>query len=295
MMNSLTRFTFSSLFISALILNTACSALDEDGTNSGLTSTTNTDLDISTIQKATITTDNAPSLGVAGIAGIRQAVDSRDSSPFIGASAQIANNSPVQTLTVAAAQQIAQDPAAAEIPNVCDSGSIDLNIQEKLLTVTDCLTEGLTLNGTATIATSQTGDVIITTYDFNDFTVDDGSGPQPLNLIAICENNTGTNTVNCSYRTESVGADGRTYIAAVSSISGDDTAGYFVTATVNDPDFGNINVTTITAVTFNCTNGYPDSGSIRIEGESNEMVLTFVNCNNYSITFNGSTITGAWK
>ena len=294
-MNSLTKFTYSSLFLSALILNTACSALDEESTNSGLTNTTTTDLDISTIQKATITTDNAPSLSVAGISGIRQAVDSRDSSPFIGASAKVANDSPVQTLTVAAAQQIAQDPAAAEIPNVCDTGSIDLNIQEKLLTVTNCVTDGLTLNGTAIIATSQTGDVIITTYDFNDFTVDDGSGPQPLNLIAICENNTSTRTIDCSYRTEAVGADGRTYIAAVSSISGDDTAGYLVTATVNDPDFGNINITTIAAVTFNCTNDYPDSGSIKIEGESNEMVLTFVDCDNYSITFNSSTITGAWK
>ena len=299
-MNSLTKFTYSSFLVSVLFLNAACSALDEESTGAGLTNTTNTDLDISSLATATITDTNKENLATAATESLKQAVQNKDSSGFLGA--KVASENPVQLVTVAAAQQIALDPSQAIIPgegddpSICDNdGTIDLNINDKVLTIVNCTIDGFTLNGTATITTSESGDIITSTYSFIDFTVTDGLETETLNLIAVCENNKTTATLSCSYKSESDGIDGRGYISLTSSISGDAT-GYFVTATVNDPDHGNVTVTTETGVTFNCPapSNQPDSGSITVSDGSNSMNVTFNDCNSYTVDFNGTTVTFNW-
>jgi len=289
MKNQLKKLSFLFLMAAFTILGTACSGGGGDGGGGGGGGPGG----------ATLSADNAQALAIAGTEGVKQAVNNSDSSSFFFA--KTGNQSPVQKLTVLAAQQASQGPAlASDVFNFCESGSVtgfDTFTQSGsgTITFTNCVMEGATVNGTMTITSSVSGDIMTLSMNANLTVVEQGE-TETINYSATCTFDQVNITSSCTYdgSVTDTGFDGRTYSVSDIEVSGDDSNGYTVSATVTDPDHGVITITTTTPVTLNCSNGQPDAGVIVVSDGSNTMTVTFSGCSGYSIDFNGSTTTYTW-
>lgn len=276
---NLTLGKYSHLIAAALItLTTACS--------SGGDSTP-------AVKNATISDENAQDLATAATEGVKQAVNSDSFTPF----AKTNNESPIEKVTVLTAQQASQEPALAEDFNFCETGSVSgfdtLGENGGTITYDQCVIAGATIDGTMIISASTSGS--ITTYSIiANLTFSYLSEVETINYSATCtlDQNAGTNS--CSFNSSGSGIDGRTYTVSNIDIDGSEFTGYTVSATVTDPDHGNITISTSTPVTFNCANGQPDAGEITVTDGSNTMTVTFIDCTSFSLTFDGSTTTYNW-
>ena len=111
------------------------------------------------------------------------------------------------------------------------------------------------------------------------------SGPnynETINMTITCNA-----TYSCTYSSSTTGSDGRTYTVSDSSVTGNNSSGYNVTATVTDPDHGTITITA-TNITI-CDNGNIGSGEIEVTDSTGAVVLsiTFPNCSEMVVTYNG--------
>jgi hypothetical protein len=302
-MNSLEKLSSLLLLSAAVILNTACSL--EDGTHT----TADTPVDTSSFNitnelAATISAANAQDLATAGTEAIKQAANSKESSAITGSQATVVTgDSAIQSLTVSLSQQMVQQPSLVEItdPNtgasICESGILDLDPPTNTFTVVNCLILGVTLNGTLTTSAAESGNLVIRTYVFTDFNIATATNPTgtTLNIAVVCERDTTISSLSCSYQSLSTGVDGREYISSVVTITGDNNSGYSIETTVNDPTHGNVNVSTVAAVTLNCANGQPGSGEINVTDESGgSLSVRFDSCTAYTVTLNGVANSYTW-
>ena len=270
----------SILFLTgAIILTTSCSS---DG---GAGVSTN----------ATISDTNAQALAIAGTEGVKQAVDSDTVSPF----AKINNTSTTGDFTVALAQQLSADPKLAEQTiDICEFGNVIMNINESngsgSIVYNSCVIGGSLINGSANFTSSKVGSITTTTITFVDFTITFNGETETIDMSATCIFNSDTASMSCSYNSTALGIDGRTYSVSNVTVTGDNLSGYSVSATISDPDHGNITISTGSPITLNCSNGQPDSGSIIITDGSNSMTVTFNSCSSYTVTLNGNSNLYDW-
>ncbi len=88
--------------------------------------------------------------------------------------------------------------------------------------------------------------------------------------------------------------DNRTYSVSNINFSGDATNGFNVSATVTDPDHGNIDFSA-TGVIFDCNGVQPSTGNITITGADNATaIVTFDGCTEFTVSFNGASDTFSW-
>jgi hypothetical protein len=268
----------SHLFLAVFIaLMSACSS------DSGTTA----------IPNATISDANAQSLAIAGTEGVKQAANSSSFMPL----AKTNKPSLVQELTVSLAQHNVHEPAQAANPNFCETGSVTgfdtLSENGGTITYNECVLGGATINGTMIISISTSGDITTSTV-IADLTVSYLDKVESFDFSAACTINQTSGATSCTYNSNAPGIDGRTYSVTDISVSGNSVSGFTVSATITDPDNGNITISTTTPVTLNCPDGQPDSGEIVVSDGTNSMTVTYIDCDNYSINFNGSTTTYTW-
>ncbi|MCW9012329.1 MAG: hypothetical protein OQL06_01000 [Gammaproteobacteria bacterium] len=190
--------------------------------------------------------------------------------------------------------------AQTDLSAICNvSGSYILDISDSSTqsnysasaTFTDCVVSEYgtttTINGVLTISGSQS-QITLTA----NITATENSVTETFSFAGTCEFN-GTTIGACTYSSTFTGIDGRTYSIANVSVSGNPSAGYSVSGTVTDPDHGSITIATNQPVTFNCTNGNPDSGQITITGDGSATV-TFNSCTSFTVTFNGNGTSHNW-
>lgn len=277
-MNGITK-KLSFLILTASVLISGCSS---DSGSSGITN-------------ATITDDNSVDLATAGTEGVKQAVSNDSYNPF--AAAKTANPSLAQTLTVSVAEQASQDPSFATT-NFCETGSVigfdTLGENGGTITYDKCVIGGATIDGTMVVITKSAGDTY--TYTITaDITITYLSEVESFDYSATCTFNQTSGAASCTYNSAALGIDDRKYSVSNISVDGNGISGYTVSATVTDPDHGNITISTNKPVTFNnCPNGQPDSGEIVVSDGTRSMTVTFNDCDSFSINFNGSTTTHNW-
>ena len=264
------------LIPAAVIILPACSS-DDGGGSTG---------------NATLSVDNAQSLAIAGTEGVKQAVNNDSVSPF----AKTDTDSPLESHTIGLARQLTQETQLAEIPDFCESGSVDQSYTESSGTITynSCDIGGVIFNGTASITSSTAGSITTFSITYSSFTVSYDDVTESVDLSITCKNDSSAGTVNCIYNSSAPGIDGRIYSVSNTVVSGDNYSGYTISATVTDPDNGNITITTSSPVSLTCSNGQPVSGAITVSDGTNSMVVTYIDCNSYSIDFDGSTTTYNW-
>lgn len=264
------------LIPAAVIILPACSS-DDGGGSTG---------------NATISVDNAQSLAIAGTEGVKQAVNNDSINPF----AKTDTEAPLESHTVSLARQLTQKPQLAEIPDFCESGSVDQTFTESSGTITynSCDIGGVIFNGTASITSSTAGSITTFSITYSSFTVTYEDVTESVDLSITCTSDSNEGTVSCTYNSTALGIDGRTYSVSNTVVSGDNYSGYTISATVTDPDNGNITITTASPVMLTCSNGQPASGSITVSDGTNSMLVTYIDCDSYSLEFDGSTTTYNW-
>ncbi len=118
-----------------------------------------------------------------------------------------------------------------------------------------------------------------------------------VNLTMACSgtDTEGYSDATCTYHSDFTGFDGRVYRIRNVTVSGDGSGGYTITATVYHPDYGYVTVTTAAPVTFNCSGGFPDSGTLVLSGSGGSTAtVDFIDCNQYSVTYNSATTVYDW-
>ena len=269
------NFTILSLLIT---FSVACSS---DGGGSG---------------EAELSSTNVEDLAIAGTEGVKQAINNSNVPlPFL---AKTNTSSPVKNLTFSLAQNISQNPkfVIEDITDeVCpDGGSAiaDIDDDNATATLSACINGSTIANGILTISTSSSGNTTILIFEFNNLTITTPSGMETINGEATCRL-TGTDFF-CEFDSKAPGIDGRVYEVSSISVAFDPANGYSVGCLVDDPDHGDIIVSTNIPVRL-CSNGQPSSGEIVItDGGGKTATITFAGCDSYSVTFDGSTTTFFW-
>jgi hypothetical protein len=240
---------------------------------------------------ASIDSSNAEDLATAGTEAVKQAVNN-DSVPTFGF-ARLGKVDPLKQLSA----QVVTTPMATLIEGVCDSGTFDVTSSETSgsYTYDNCDIGGIIFDGSATYTSSTANNVTTFTISYSNFTITYGGEAESVDLTMTCTIDSNAGTVSCTYDSEALGIDGRTYTVTDIEVSGDDITGWTVSATVVDPDHGEVTITTSVAVNFgSCTNGQPESGSITVSDGTNEMSVTYNDCTSFTVDFDGSTTTYNW-
>lgn len=272
--------------------------------------------------QATLDSDNADELARAGASGAHQAVGS-ESTPTVFRSG-MATEAQLQDLAVRIMQQMrnggyatAARGTAARTDNVsyefCPGGG------SAYMTIPDSATE---TNFTATLDFSNCTDNSVPgtlyvysgrvrmsysespgnfslTIAYENFTVsitEAYTQTATINMSLMCggTDTTGYTDMTCTYYSDFTGSDGRVYRVGEFTVSGD-SSGYTVSATVYHPDYGYVTVATTVPLTFNCTGGYPDSGTLVVTAAGDDSAtVDFISCSQYSVTYSSVTTDYDW-
>ena len=276
------RLLLLSGILSASAFVAGCSSSDDDG---GTTTTT-------PAGKATITTENYKDLAVAATEGSKRATSSNSSSGFAALAASLKTSNK-------AANKSISSPLQELIPGICENnGTADISGLDSIdqnstsfsfdMTFTNCLVEGATVSGSASVTSDISGSFSATYTNFQ-VTVDGET--ETLNGTITCDS-VGNCEENLSFGGE---LDGRTYETEGMEVTGNATDGFNVSGTVTDPTHGEIDIV-VSGVTFNCSGGQPGTGSVTITGEGGATAtVTFDGCDEFTVTFDGVSETFLWS
>lgn len=274
--NLLIAGTFALAFLSA------CSSGDSDSpritTYSGSTS------------QATLTTDNASAFSKTTPEATSQKLASNEI-PFANAFAGKTSSKLMDTLGKSGGS-VQQAP----VDGVCTSGSVDATGNEANATVTfrNCIIVELdatvTLNGTITMNmtnypdsfTMRMTNFTVTLTDFNTTHTESIE-----NMTVSCNNS------NCTVTSDFTGSDGLVYRIADYNVAGV-YPNYTISGRIYHPAHGYVDLSG--TVTLDTCNGVerPKTGNITMTGANGNAIITFIDCDSFSINFNGTTTPASW-
>lgn len=285
-MKSIIKFTLLSLILSwGLVACGGGGGSDDDSGDTGAY-TGSTD-------PARVSLDNSDDLTLAAVSGIKAAI----SEDFVPDSIPGGSTRPQGTVNW---KQLASRTANEPVEGVCSSGSVDVTSTQNssgtagtaTMVFNDCTYddvytgETVTIDGAMQFAFNEDGSFSITIHNM---TVTSSSyGSEHLAYYHMeCDAD-----FNCSWTTDVVGIDGRTYRIENARISGG--AMLDGTLTVYDPDYGAVEVTA-TAILYECTYGVPSAGSVTLTGEGGSSAsVVFNDCDSFTVTVDGASTTYYW-
>ncbi len=249
--------------------------------------------------KAKISTSNEEDLGTAATEGAKQALDGNSASAFRGS---LGVRSVLDSLNESMLKKTSNKIALAtvDVSSICTGGGTasvnsNTNGSSSVITYGNCDIGTAIANGVVNISSSTSGTVTTTNLEYTNFTITIGSEVTTINMSATCTVDTSSFASSCSYSSDVTGIDGRSYSVSGSSISGNSSSGYTVSATITDPDHGTLSITTTSPILFNCTNGQPSSGEIQFsDGDGVLVTVTFNDCNSFTISYSGSSNVYTW-
>jgi hypothetical protein len=235
---------------------------------------------------ASINSANAKSLATAATEGAKMAGDSDNASQF---SFRSASRNKIEELSESLAREYALIPT--NVPDICTTGGVSIDTLpngDNILDYQLCEIGGATADGQVVLNIDVDGDITTISLSYVNFSVTIDADTTVIDSSAVCVTNTTTLSVSCTYSSDIAGIDGRTYSISGLSVSGDSIAGYSVSATINDPDYGLITISTLNPVLLDCTNGQPSTGDIQFTDADGVLVtITFNDCSSFTVTYDG--------
>lgn len=251
---------------------------------------------------ADITAENADDLSVAATEATKAAIDAENNTgspsslPF-----KLSNSAPLQDKMESAIRSATDDYSSY----ICTSGgsaSVDYNSDytNGTFNFNNCDDGYATFSGTVSFSGDMTGSYSIT---YNNLVVTDNASGQSQTVSGTIS----CTSTGCNYDGLNIGGasldnsdfsgdDGRNYsFEGDVTVTGDDTSGWNVNATVVDPDHGAITITAQNVTFGGCTSGVPTGGTITVSGNGQTATVTFIDCNSFSINYGGSTTTHNWS
>lgn len=191
-------------------------------------------------------------------------------------------------LSLQPARNITPD-ARVDYSSFCTGGgsaSYTYTTSSFVYTFTDCVYSyggyTVTYNGTITYTATST----LFSLSYNNFSVSSNYGYSESISGSYSCTISGT-TYDCSY-SSSVSYGSVTYSVGSATLTGDLATGYSFSYTMSSSTYGTITVSTTSAVTFNCGNNIPDSGTISFSGANGSSgTITFNDCSSFTVTVDG--------
>ena len=272
----LASFSLAVFLILSLISCGGSSSSSDDGGSTGVTG------------PATITTENQEDLARAASLAAAEVKSGNDAPTAFGAAMSVSAEMSQTNEWVLQSLELLNTPTGADASQICTGGgtaSVESASSATVVTYNNCNLGGVTATGTATIVSSSSGDTFTITY--NNFRMVIDGEETVLNATVTCVN------LNCTISSEFTDSSGKSYRVDNSSIAGNDSSGYSISATVYDSEYGDIEFTA-TAIKFDCSNGFPSSGSISIDDGTTTALVTFDSCSSYTITIDGVAESFTW-
>ena len=261
----------------------------------------------STAPKATITADNYKDLAIASTEAVKHASDSATpASPKTLATSQLKN------LTIMQNQAITTDNTSLTNAQCTVSGSASVTLNDSppvtiTTTYSNCTNEQVRIDGSTTIVQQSSTEY---TISYNNFTIESllTGGTTIANGTSSCtEDNFDDICVHSSdYSVDislpdfegELGNRTYTFDGSLTAIENSDGS-YNVDATVVDPTHGAVDLDANNVSFGSCftsPGGQPDSGVIDIVGDGSvTAVVTFIDCQTFSVDFNGAIDTISWS
>ncbi len=238
---------------------------------------------------ATINAGNAKQLGTAAAEAAKQSQLDKTGMGF-----KADGDSPIQVASAKISRMAANRIAYSD--GTCSSGThSDVANSDGSFTFTfgNCNIGPLVLNGSVVVFINTVGDTTTIRISYSNFTLFDGTDTVTVSMDANCTINTLSGDASCSF-TNLVGFDGRRYNITNVAIT-EDAFGYYITATVTDPDHGNITINTTAPITFGCSNGQPMTGQIQFTDADGVVVtVNFDSCLQFTVSYSGTSTTYDW-
>ena len=129
---------------------------------------------------------------------------------------------------------------------------------------------------------------------YQDFTIDLGIDVYSIDIEAVCRTDNTTMETSCDFP-GAEGFDGRIYDLSEATVTGDALGGYFVTATIDDPEHGTFSIDTNAGIVFACANDRPLSGELQFTDGADVLVtVTFNDCDSFTVSYNGTSEIFNW-
>jgi len=241
---------------------------------------------------ATISADNIQDLSIAATESAKQSVTTNNAN-FLAKSSNTTSSSDIISDKVREIVFEAQTLGAICLGGGTYSDNISANNSSASgsITFTNCDTgDGVVINGVVTFSGNENN----FTITYNNVTITGFGVSETLNATISCT--TTNSSFDCTTTTSITGIDGRTYSVSNVSVSGNNSSGYNVTATVVDPTHGTITINA-SLIVFNCSApnaDRPSSGTITVTSGGQSGTVTFDSCSSYTVTFNGVANTYNW-
>ncbi|MBL4606740.1 MAG: hypothetical protein JKY01_02790 [Pseudomonadales bacterium] len=268
-------------------------------------------------EQAILSADNAEQLTRTGTEGAMESTEGGSLPSFPSAISVTSSNEQAESAVVSILPQILANLATSNTPSAyqeeqaCDvSGSVLATVDDSIANSTtetfpesggmtmdfrDCRNDdNTTINGLATITFTGGGGF---TAVYQNFTVAYTDPNTQEAAVETIENLTMTcdAAFTCSIQSDFVGADGRTYRISDMTVSGNDTSGWDVAATVYDPDLGYIVIDTTANLMLDCPSGVPSSGALSITAANNVVAtVEYTSCTEFVICLEGVCNTATW-
>ena len=267
-------------------------------------------------EQAAITADNSEQLARSATEGATEATAGSELSSLPTAiqttsSYRLAENIIINSFPQTLEYLSSSTPSAYQEEMPCEiSGSILVTADDSITSTTnqslpesgtmtmdfhDCRDDQTsTINGTATVTFSGNGGFTTVYQNFTVAYTDPVTGEQVVetieNLTMACDSN-----LSCSIQSDFVGSDGRTYRISDMTVLGSDTNGWYVSATVYDPDIGSIVIDTTSPLMLDCPSGVPSSGALTITGANAvTATVTYNSCSEFQVCLAGVCNTATW-
>jgi len=284
-MNNMIKYLFLCFF---MVSATACSSSGSSDSKS------NSDQ----VLEARINSGNAEQLGVSATEAAKQSVLNNTTS---GLGFKSAAKPGIGNISSELSKSFARRTANIPVPGLdCGLGSADETTNpdgSTTVTFVNCDLLGLGVlifNGTVLANTSTSGNTTTVDLDYMNFMIDDGMSIVTLDMQASCTTDNTTMETSCTF-SNLVGFDGRIYTFSSAIVSGDQFSGYFVSATIIDPDHGSFSIVTTSPILFGCANGQPNTGEIQFtDGAGVLVTVTFNDCASYTVSYSGTSEIYFW-
>ncbi|MCU7842793.1 MAG: hypothetical protein KZQ93_03025 [Candidatus Thiodiazotropha sp. (ex Monitilora ramsayi)] len=278
-----------SVFCTILLLQ-ACGG----GGGGGDTTLNNAPVYSGVTTQARVETTNSEDLSTAAASGALQVLASDAASVFSLRSAPSLEHKLLEIAPLISQWLKSDDTAyAAKLTDVsadlCNAGGsaiADTNDAETVgtITLTNCArhdgTGGIILlNGVVDYTAA--ADLSSLTMVFR-VTVTYAGESESINMTIACIGS------SCTVTSDFLGVDDRVYRITGISLSGSETSGFYISATIYDPDHGYVAMTTSSPVTFGCPTGVPGSGVVTLSGAAGTFAtVSFDSCSAYTVTIEG--------
>jgi hypothetical protein len=285
-MNSCIRYLLLGLLLTAAVACSSEGGSSGDGDNVGSAS-----------KVAEINAGNAEQLGAAAAEGAKQAVKNVNAQAMgFKSSGAPTVESVTQDLVTRIAGRTANMPVAIE----CGLGSADeiVNPDGSTSVYFDMCDFGgsgfIILDGLVTSSSSDSGDITTVNLEYVGFIISIGGEDTILNFEASCDTNNISGATSCTFP-DVVGYDGRVYDFSDVTVTGNESIGYTVSASIVDPDHGSFTIATTAAILFTCPNGLPSSGALQFTDGADVLVtVTFNDCDSYTVFYSGTIEVYSW-